>query len=181
MALLPSTGIETHPSGTGGLNAVINGNWDALEAIFDEATTGSNPTAFQAPARAITRTDLTGLEVGDEMAVWNGSNWILRKGVDTLTATASVDLPMDHDDARLKILDISENTTLTTSDVKAGGSFEIIIRSDGTLRTLTFPGSWVWAGAAAPANIAASKSAVLQLRSTSTSDSGIIATWTVEA
>ena len=180
MAQLPSTGIETHPSGTGGLNALINGNWDALEAIFDEATTSASVIPFQAIAKAITRTDLTGLAAGDELAIWNGTNWMRRPAHEVLTPAASIQLDMDYDDARSKVVDITANLTLTTASIKAGATFQIVIRSDASIRTLTFPAGWVFVGSAAPANIAASKDGLLTLVCTSAADSGVIATWSVE-
>jgi hypothetical protein len=37
MALLPITGLETHATGTTNLNAIINGNWEILEAWLGAA------------------------------------------------------------------------------------------------------------------------------------------------
>lgn len=34
MAIKETTGLETHPSGTTGLNGIINGNWERLDDIF---------------------------------------------------------------------------------------------------------------------------------------------------
>jgi hypothetical protein len=34
MASQPTTNLETHPVNTAGLNGIINGNWERLEAIF---------------------------------------------------------------------------------------------------------------------------------------------------
>jgi hypothetical protein len=36
MALLPLTGLETHPTGTTNVNAIINANWEILEALFGQ-------------------------------------------------------------------------------------------------------------------------------------------------
>lgn len=179
MAQLTNTELETHPSGTGGLNALINGNWARLEELFDPAL-GSGDAGFSAFMKAVTRSTLTGLATGDYGVTWNGSNFVLTKGFEGLSYTATTDLPLDFDDARVKTLSITGNLTLTTSDIKQGLEFRIAITSDASIRTLTFPAGWTFIGAAAPANIAASKTGILKLICTTAVDSGVLATWEVE-
>lgn len=36
MALLPLTGLETHPAGESNVGGIISGNWETLEAIAEE-------------------------------------------------------------------------------------------------------------------------------------------------
>jgi len=79
-----------------------------------------------------------------------------------------------------KRITLAGNLTLTTSNIKFGMHMIVFIIGDGSLRTLTFPGTWHFVGAAAPANIAASKRGMLQLWSTGTTDAEVWARWLVE-
>lgn len=56
MAFLPNSGIETHPAGTGLLNAIVNGNWAAIDNwinpaySFNASRAGTTVTATAGPA-----------------------------------------------------------------------------------------------------------------------------------
>jgi hypothetical protein len=58
---------------------------------------------------------------------------------------------------------------------------QLIVRifCDTTLRTLVWPGAWKWVGAAAPANIAANKTGLLQLWRFGASESDVAARWLI--
>jgi hypothetical protein len=59
--LLYPAGIENHPDGSGNLNAIVNGNWGNLNALFNPATgmTGSQTgTTFTATADVFTSDDV---------------------------------------------------------------------------------------------------------------------------
>lgn len=56
----------------------------------------------------------------------------------------------------------------------------IIQKGSGGALTLVFPGGWTFIGSAAPASLAASKTMIITLFSTTTADSGILATWLVQ-
>lgn len=82
--------------------------------------------------------------------------------------------------SNLRSVTLAGNLTLTTTGLSVGLQFMLRIVSDGSLRTLTFPAGWKFVGAAAPANIAASKVGILQLRAFGPTDSDVVARWLVE-
>ena len=77
-------------------------------------------------------------------------------------------------------LDLAGNVSFTTLNLSNGLEVVLRIKCDGTLRTLTFPAGWKCVGAAAPANIAANKTATLQLRCYGLADADVIARYLVE-
>ena len=79
-----------------------------------------------------------------------------------------------------KRLDLTGNVTFTASNLATIGNLFLRLKSDGTLRTLTFPAGWRWIGAAAPANIAANKVALLWLWSFGVTDADVMARYLVE-
>lgn len=95
----------------------------------------------------------------------------------TLTYAATTDIDMSSNDER--ILALTGNVTFTTSNKVAGRSAKIYVTADASIRTLTFP-AWRFLGVAAPANIAANKTAILSISCTDTTDAQIRAAWAVE-
>jgi hypothetical protein len=80
-----------------------------------------------------------------------------------------------------KSLDLTGNVTFTSVGTVNGARVELRIKSDGSLRTLTFPGAWRWIGSAAPASIAANKIGILRLICWGgDTDSDVVAQWSVE-
>lgn len=75
---------------------------------------------------------------------------------------------------------LTGNITYTSSNRGAGRTVIIRIVNGGTLRTFTFPSGWVFLGAAKPASIAASKTAVLSVTWYGTADSDAVAAYAVE-
>lgn len=93
----------------------------------------------------------------------------------TYAATTDIDLTV----VGVRTLSLTGNVTFTTSNRAAGRRACLKIAADGSTRTFTFP-SWVFVGAAAPANIAANKSAILSLTSFGANDTDIIAAYAVQ-
>jgi len=56
----------------------------------------------------------------------------------------------------------------------------VALVGDGSSRTLTWPAGWRWIGGAAPGSLAANKIGWLELLSTTTADTGVLAQWSVE-
>jgi hypothetical protein len=54
------------------------------------------------------------------------------------------------------------------------------IKSDGTPRNFMFPAGWIFIGSAAPANIAASKTGILELWCYGATEADVVARWTVQ-
>lgn len=95
-----------------------------------------------------------------------------------LTYAATVDLDFDADDYRS--LTLAGDVTFTTSNRAAPKALSIRIIGDGSLRTLTFPAGWKFIGAAAPANIAANKEAILSITCFGAADADVRASYAVE-
>ena len=94
-----------------------------------------------------------------------------------LAYAASIEL--DFDTAEANTVALTGNVTFTTANLAAGRRIRVYITCDATPRNFTFPG-WKFVGAAAPASIAASKTAILELDSTGTTDGAVIARYFVE-
>jgi hypothetical protein len=158
MALKTTTALETHPVGTAGLNGIINGNWERLEAIFLplKDTTGDTVIQWSTGARVFS----------------------VRAAQAVLTYGATPAIPFTG--AMALTLALTGDASFSTTGLAAGRRVRVIISADASARNLTFPGTWKWIGAAAPASIAASKTGILELDSTTADDSGVIARWTVQ-
>jgi len=77
-------------------------------------------------------------------------------------------------------LSLNGNFAITSLDGKVDSRDAIIrIKSDASIRTLTFPGAWTFI-TAIPANIQASKTGILALRIFGSNESDVVASWTVQ-
>jgi hypothetical protein len=81
----------------------------------------------------------------------------------------------------VQCLTLGGNVTFTSSNVAAGRQVLLRILADGSLRTLAFPAGWKFLGGAAPANLAAGKTALLQLVCFGSADADIVARYLVES
>ena len=79
-----------------------------------------------------------------------------------------------------KRLTLTGNVTFSATGHLFGAQMIMRVVCDATLRTLGWPSSWKWVGSTPPANIAANKTALLQLWSFGTTDADIVARWLVE-
>lgn len=95
----------------------------------------------------------------------------------TLTYSATTDISFDGDGVRT--VSLTGNITFTTSNRGANKTVTVRIVCDGTGRTFAFPG-WKFVGGAAPASIAASKTAILTLLCFGANDSDVVASYNVE-
>lgn len=179
MAQLPNTELEDHPTGTGGLNSVLNGNWERLDELFDPALGGAD-AGFAAFGKALLRDAMTSM-VNGETIVFTPSGFKRRAPVATLTFAATTDIDfLSGQAAPVQLLSLTGDVTITTSNLTAGQEIRVVIAADASTRNLTWPTWLAWVGAAAPASIAANKTAVLKLISTTTADAGVVAEWVVE-
>lgn len=94
---------------------------------------------------------------------------------DFSTTSTAVDFTADE----FQDISISADTTFTGSNYAIGKSKTVVITTDGTARTLTFPSGWIFIGAK-PANQAASKIGVLTLTCRTGAESGVIASYGVQ-
>ena len=79
-----------------------------------------------------------------------------------------------------KRLTLAGNVTFSASGYLFGAYVNMRIVCDGSVRTLGFPAGWKFVGAAAPASIAANKTALLRLYSFGTTEADVIAHYLVE-
>ena len=94
---------------------------------------------------------------------------------DFSTTSTAIDFTADE----FQDISISADTTFTGSNYAIGKSKTVVITTDGTARTLTFPSGWIFIGAK-PANQAASKIGVLTLTCRTGAESGVIASYGVQ-
>jgi len=92
------------------------------------------------------------------------------------TSTVTLDLSTNN----LQTLALTGDVTINTSNLAAGRAKQLIVSADSTARNISWPAGWVWIGSAAPASIAASKTAILTLIPTSTTDASVKAFWSVQ-
>lgn len=175
MAILTYTSLETHPTGTTGINGILNGNWERLEALFNPALAGAD-AGYLSFQKAFLRDALSSPATGTTIW-WGGSKFTSRAPDASVSYSGTTNL--DLQGAAQQRIALTGDVTLTTSNRAAGVSLRVILEADGTPRNLTFP-SWRWVGSAAPASLAANKVAVLELFARGTADTDIVARWTVE-
>lgn len=118
---------------------------------------------------------------GAEVVTWtqdhnaNGNNLTGIQNLIHDISTSGTDINFSEDE--LQTISISANTTFTTVNRAAGRSKTLKITTDGTLRTLDFPG-WDWVSDI-PTDQAASKNGYLTLTSYGTTDALIVAAYQV--
>jgi hypothetical protein len=177
MAVLPNTRLETHPDGTVGVVSIIGGNWERLEALFGSGLATSDPS-YNLFASALLRAAVpaTNGAVIEWREVTTPKRFVARAGTSTSTGAA---LAVDFQGPKKYVLTLNGNVTFTTSNRADGWQSTVIVKADASVRNLTFP-AWVFVGAAAPATIAANKTAVLELWCNGVNDTDIVARWTVQ-
>lgn len=99
---------------------------------------------------------------------------------DALAYSATVDLDMASLSGLYRTVTMDGALTLTTSNRAAGRNVVLRLLAGASTRSLTFPGGWVFLGAAAPSSIAAGKTAVLSLSFFGSADSDCVAAYSVQ-
>lgn len=94
----------------------------------------------------------------------------------TYAATTNIDFSKQS----LQTISLTGDVTLTTSNTASGKPVVVRFISDGSTRAFTFPGSWTFIGAPAPANIAASKTGILSLTAFGAGDANVLAAYAVQ-
>lgn len=95
----------------------------------------------------------------------------------TLTYAATTDI--DFSLADYRSLALTGNVTFTTSNRAAPKTVTVKILADASIRTFTFP-AWIFVGNAAPASIAANKTAVLTVTCFGSADTDCVAAYSAE-
>ncbi len=175
MAVLTRTRLETHPDGTVGVVGIIGSNWSRLETIFDPALASSD----------LSYNIFVGALIRDAVPTTNGAVFQWREtGTKKIIARpgtgASASPILDLSGARKVVVSLAADPTFSTTNRADGWEVVAIVKAGGSTRALTFPGGWVFVGAAAPATLASGKTAVLELWCNGTAESDIVARWTVQ-
>lgn len=98
-----------------------------------------------------------------------------------LAISSGTNIALDFTQNTLQSINtLAHNVAFTSSNRADGRQKALRIVCDGTLRTLTFSEAWKFIGAAAPANIAASKTGILSLTCFGTNATDVVAVWAVE-
>jgi hypothetical protein len=162
-----STGWST--SGTGlGVNAVtgFTGNLIDLQLNGSRVFSISSTGAITGTSSSLASTTSAGLQRASSYS--------------TITYGATTNLDLAVLDSQYRTISLTGNLTFTTSNLANGRTVVLRLIADGTTRTLTFPAGWKFIGVK-PANIAASKTAILSLSFFGSADTDCIAAYGVEA
>ena len=150
MAILPKTGLETHPTGTINIGGIINGNWSIIEALF-------NPELDS--------------DEGQYGAVWEALAG--QSGMTTIAYSASVNLDLSSATREICQITLAGALTVAVTNKAAGRHRWLVIRGDGSNRNLTWPAGAVWAGGALT-SVASGTVALVLILSTGTANSDLL-------
>jgi hypothetical protein len=162
--------IPAANGGAGTVSGVMKANGSGTVSAASAGTDYLAPSGSGASLTGITQSQVSGLTTTSAPTF---SNVQITPSTLTYAATTTIDFSNDG----LKTVTLSGNITFATSNLAAGRSVTVRIIGDGSSRTLTFPGTWTFVGAAAPASLAASKTAILTLTSFSTTDANVVAAY----
>jgi hypothetical protein len=148
------------PTGPTGADAVVGGN-DSYVQYNNGGVLGGDA-------------DLTFDDATKELGIHN-----VKSQVKTIVYAAQV--TPNFTDESLQTVSLTGNFELQAASNKAAGrGIAIRIVADGSIRTLTFPASWVFVGTK-PADIGASKTGILSLTCFGANETDVVAAWAVEA
>jgi len=100
--------------------------------------------------------------------------------VQTLTYAATVSLDFDPVLPVYRTLALTGDVTFESANLGPARQVSLRIVADGSTRAFTFPGGWKFIGAAAPADIAASKTGILSLVCYGAADADVVVAYSVE-
>ena len=101
-------------------------------------------------------------------------------GYGTITYAAQVTIDFAARDRQINTINLTGALELLSSNLANGREVRLRLVCDATQRTLTFPTDWRFVGTK-PANIAASKVAILSLASFGTTNANVVAAYAVQS
>lgn len=101
-------------------------------------------------------------------------------GYGTIAYASQVTLDFTTRDRQINTISLTGNLELLTSNLANSREVRLRLVCDGTQRTLTFPTDWKFVGTK-PANIAASKVAILSLAAFGTTNADVVAAYAVQS
>lgn len=130
MAILTYTGLETHPINTAGLNGIINGNWERLEAMF---------------------AGLAGAAPATHTIYWNATTKAFEKRSLVAALTDGASIAWDHAASDIATVTLAGNRTIANPTNPRAGTFILKVTQDATgSRTLAFDTNYHFPGGTAP-------------------------------
>ena len=168
-------------SGTGAIEEITIGSGLSLSSgtITGTALSSTTPVALGTAAVGSGSTAARADHVHAMPSASDVSALPLTFSANTITYGATVDLDMASRNGGYFTISLTGNLTFTTSNRAAGRTVTLRLVCDTTQRTLTVPAGWVFI-ANKPANIAASKTAILSLSFFGTADSDCVAAYGVQ-
>ena len=166
---------------------------DLIQVRRDTATnwTSVNPTLAQGEIGF--ETDTKKLKIGNGSSVWNSLAYAVggvvstsaaglqpASGYETITYASQVTLDFSTRDRQINTISLTGALELLTSNLANGREVRLRLVCDGTKRTLTFPTDWKFVGTK-PADIAASKVAILSLAAFGTTNADVVAAYAVQS
>lgn len=172
-----------------GAEVNVNADWNASSGdaqILNKPTIpGLSDATPQAPGTAAAGTSSSASRadhVHELPAVVSSSTAGLAPATSyaAITYAADVELDLATLDGQVRTISLTGNLSLTTLNRAAGRRVVLRLICDSTQRTLTFPSGWTFVGTK-PANIAASKTAVLSLTFFGTASTDGVAAYAVQS
>lgn len=176
MALLTNTLLETTPVGTTNLAGIINANWSIIEALFNPSLS-SGDARYNLPLKTLCRNGT--LPASQARLEWDHANQKVISRVTQSVITYAATITVQSQGAGLQYCALTGNVTVAFDTIAAGRSVELLLESDASSRTLTWPASIRWLGAA-PSSLAANKQLRVRFDMRTGSASGITASFSVE-
>lgn len=110
--------------------------------------------------------------------VWIGGYFAATLSYLTTASTATYAIDCARGQLFGAITALAANCTISTTNLAAGRIFNLLIKDNGTTRTLTFPGSWNWK-TTPPTGTTVGKWLDIVIKCTDGTDAGVIADWSV--
>jgi hypothetical protein len=130
------------------------------------------------------KTKLDGIEAGAQVnpgtVTTSAAGLQPASGYGTITYAAQVTLDFAARDKTMNTISLTGALELLSSNLANGREVRLRLVCDATQRTLTFPTDWKFVGTK-PANLAASKVAVLSLAAFGTTNADVVAAYAVQS
>jgi hypothetical protein len=167
------------------LDAIPTANISLAQSLWISPIVGGEILLYRLRAGTDAEVSPVVIRPDDYFAVTNEKVWDLaavktrRRVCPTKTLAYAATVDLDFSAGERQQVDLTGNVTFTTSNRGDGKRIVLKVKCDGTLRTFTFPG-WIFVRAAAPASVAANKTALLKLEGFGSTDALVVADYAVE-
>lgn len=176
MATLTNTLLETTPVGTTNLAGIINANWSVIEAAFNPSLS-SGDARYNLFLKALTRNGT--LPSSQARLEWDNTNGKVITRPTQAVITYGATITVASQGALTQYCALTGNVTVAFDTIAAGRSVELLLESDTSSRTITWPASIRWLGTA-PTALAANKQLRVRFEMRTGAASGITASFSVE-